>query len=183
MNSSAFSSSTESISSRMSSISSLSFSPRVVASAWPASSPVPPPPRFWFRFCSCSCGNALTPSTNGIASPTILWPHPPLPSERIGGSRSGLQGRDQLAGGLACLQQVLDVLAGPPQRFAHRDPLQDLAPGVEDDGVPARGGDRPRVPRGAPAPEVGPGVLGRVHHRPLHLGVGGQALDLPAIRQ
>src|SRR5262249_17466584 len=70
MNSSAFSSTTESISSRIASISSLRASPLPEVWTCPPSSPSrepDPPSRFWVLRCSCSCGTRA-PSPPGRTS-------------------------------------------------------------------------------------------------------------------
>src|SRR4029077_14813637 len=84
---------------------------------------------------------------------------------------------DQVLGGGAGVEDGRGVGGGPPGRFQHGDPLEGLAADVEDDGVPAGGGDLRGVAGQAAAPEVGPGVGGGLGDGGGDLLLGDQALD------
>src|SRR3972149_11880493 len=160
MNSSAFSSRTSSISSGLSSISSLSFSPWAAASVCPPASPSDPPSFFWTRLCSCDMASPY--------GPLIV----------AGGTRLSLQ-RLQEALWIRCLlEQLGDVRARAPQRFPHWDALQRVLPSVEDQRIPGRCGDRVGVPVDAPAAEVRASVPGRFVDGTIGLLVGDEAFDL-----
>src|SRR4029453_9831444 len=58
------------------------------------------------------------------------------------------------------------------------DALQRVPAGVEDQRVPRRRSDRVGELRDASPTEVRAGVVGRLHHRTLHLVVGREPLDL-----
>ena len=66
------------------------------------------------------------------------------PTGVLGENRSGLEEIDELRGGVRLRQQALDVLFRSPERLPHRDALQGICAGVDDQGVPRRRGDRVR---------------------------------------
>src|SRR5664280_295205 len=171
-NSSAFSSSTLSISSRSESTSSLSLSCRSLtasaAASWGAAESTssslrlarcwPPPVSF---IAIRTPGSLQWPSSEPYAAP------PTTAGERAAGPcLSAGAGVDQLDCGGALVEQAADVGLGAAQRLEGRHPLQRVPAHIEDHTVPGGGGDLGAVPRQASAAEVGPGVLGRLCHRP-----------------
>src|SRR5438034_11809142 len=67
------------------------------------------------------------------------------------------------------------------ERFAHRDALQGVSAGVEDQRVPGSSRDRVRIFRDAPAAEERTRILRRLHDGPLQLFIGREPLDLPGV--
>src|SRR5215217_7462120 len=180
-NSSAFSSSTSSISSRRASSSSLSSSPFSVMSgdAWASSCSASclPVAR---RFCSAPPPLSLAivpPWTSVEAIVSSRTPYSQAAPAVCGRGGSALEVADQVLGGGAGVEDGCGVGGGAPGRLEHGDPLEGLAADVEDDRVPAGGGDLGGVAGQAPAAEVGPGVLGGLGHRPGDLLLGDQPLD------
>src|SRR5215831_20282029 len=175
-NSSAFSSSTSSISSRIASTSSASFSWRSLTSSLACAllSSASSPRRVVCRW----------PPVSFVAMPetsVVLGAHPlkgilacgqraqschraPVSGERVSGPWLSLAGpwlslagqrRDQLGGGPGPVDQVAHVGAGAPQRLQRRHPLQRVvARDVEDHRVPGGRGHRIRVFLQAAAPEI-----------------------------
>src|SRR5438445_2837315 len=71
--------------------------------------------------------------------------------------------------------------ARPAEGLAHRDALQRIPAGVQDQRVPGSGRDRVGIFRDAPAAEERAGILRWLHDGPLHLFVGREPLDLPGM--
>src|SRR3954453_8260788 len=171
--SSAFVSSTSSISSRMASMSSSSCSLRSATSLWPAASACSSVSEDFFG-CLCSCAirsswvRVSTSSTTAAARGRAAALRPTLPS----------QGREQGLCGVTTVQQFADVRTAAPHRVDRGHPLQRLAAGqVEDHRVPRGGRDLVAVLLQAPAAEVGAGVHGGLVDGARHLLVGEQAVD------
>src|SRR5579862_9812233 len=190
-NSSAFSSSTSSISSRMASTSSESFSCRsLTSSVVPVSAcSVSSVRRVVCRWPPVSLLVAISylrlsqryrhPWQSRAIAPEVNRYELAMPP---GGRRLVLAGQrgDQLGRIAAAIQQVADVGLGAAQWLESGHTLQRLTAGdVEDHRVPGGGGYRLWVLAQAAAAEIGPGVLRRVVDGPLHGGVVGQP-DHPA---
>src|SRR5918992_2621866 len=179
-NSSAFSSSTSSISSRRASSSSLSSSPFswMSGDAWASSCSASCLPGVR-RFCSAPppLSLAIVPPWRSVESIVPRPGHGRRRRAAICGRRSALEVADQVLGGGAGVEDGRGVGGRPPGRLEHRDPLEGLAADVEDDRVPAGGGDLGGVAGQAAAAEEGPGVLGRLGHGGGDLLLGDQALD------
>src|SRR5690606_5864955 len=79
---------------------------------------------------------------------------------------------EQVGGALAPVEEATHVAAGSTQGFHHRDPPEGLVAHVEHQRVPVGGHDVGGPPLEAPAPEVGPGVLGGLGGGPVGLRVG-----------
>src|SRR3954468_12080201 len=189
-NSSAFSSSTSSISSRIESTSSdislwrSATSVSTEASTSSVSSRVRvarccPPVSLVAMLASdgsrcCCCPESYPPGTTSEVTRTGLW--------TSGGSAPG-DGVDELLGRRRRLEQPAHVLTGTPQRLHRRDAHEILPAEVEHHRVPRRRGHLGRVAPQALPPEVGPGVRRRRAHRPGHLVVGEQPLHRPARHQ
>src|SRR5215211_3994630 len=159
-NSSAFSSSTSSISSRRASSSSLSSSPF----SWMSGDA-------WASSCSASC---LPDARRFCSAP------PPLSLAIVppwGVAGSALEVADQVLGGGAGVEDGCGVGGGAPGGLEHGHPLEGLAADVEDDGVPAGGGDLGGVAGQAAAAEEGPGVGRGLGDGGGHLLLGDQPLD------
>src|ERR671925_1592119 len=169
-NSSAFSSSTSSISSRRASSSSFSSSPFSVISA-----------DAWVSSCSASClpgarrfcsappplSLAIVPPSRGSEAILSRRAHSPPPGC---GRLLALEVADQVLGGGAGVEDGRGVGRRAPRRLEHRHPLEGLPADVEDDRVPAGRRDLRGVPGQAAPTEVGAGVGWR------HAGGAGQLL-------